>query len=211
MEFQERCDKLGDQLYEMYTHEETGKGCDGMGDLLLECAKSKFYGRLVQDHIPAFLELYQILEKGKHFSRKNSISVGDLDGDIWVEKIKGLKVIIATNHCVCRDDSTLIFIFEENSFRTKFLCRRVWARQKKKGSECHDHRDVDIPSIQTYRDFNFNFGYGDARDIGHCFSYSHYAYSQSNQRLDKPDWHEKEISIALRDIKYFLYSAKSGQ
>ncbi len=211
MKFQNRCNELGDTLYRLYTREEKGQpdeDSSGMGSLLLEWSKARFYGLLVRDYIPVFLKLYEALERGKNFSRSTGVEYGDLQGSIWIEKDNKYKVVAATNNSVCRDDSTILFIFKENSITTKFLCRRVWLKEVKNNYGYNDCRDIKRPALQTYRDYNFDFGYGDGRDEGHCFSYKDDHYGEkSDLVLDKPQWDEDEIIISLNELGRFSYIA----
>lgn len=226
--FKDKCNEIADLLYYQYIYEENDEGC---GDLMLEWIKSRFWGLLVRDHIPIFEEIHQILTSKKNIDEKNRYTYGDVDVSVWVEKVKNpkdMKVIASTRHCSGADDNTHLYIlknskigipeFDSKNMFLEFKCRTVWSRQNKRGgyrvakSKEHpngwfswgDDRDIKLPSINTYRERDFNFSYGDCRDKGHVFTFKNF----SGPELDHPDWHENRISHSLWCLRSHLEALK---
>jgi len=206
--FKNMCEDLGDLLYCLYTKEEKRNGC---GNLMLDWIKSRFWGRVIEDHIPIFNEAFNLLKRYEHDSYKNGIEFGDWDSTTWYEEVEGddfqfTQVILSKSHCSCNGDDTHIYIRSgciPIPECNKFLCRTAWDKQKKNRFSFGDHRDIELPSVHTYRRHNFNFGYGDARDKGHVFS-----YKGSIGGVDNPGWHETKIPTGLQILKYHLVNLK---
>jgi len=202
--------RLAKQLYKSYKREEKdGKECGG---LLIEWTKENLYGHMVEDAIPVFQELWQLLKEGKH-NKKNTFDYGDCDVSTWFETTRTgrwssyRKVIVTTRHCSCADDNTHIFILDEiGEDWIKFMSVTVWPRQKSnRGYSFGDDRDIKLPSLNTYRKKGFKYGYGDGRDEGHCF-----VYDSMTGRVDKPHWHENALTNALWTLRTNLEAIKSG-
>lgn len=211
-------EELGLMLYELWNSETTGeysekKGdCSGMGEYLLERAKSTFYGQVINGYIPKYLELYELLEAGGHIGQKNAFEYGDIDFFVWIEKTDNpdTKIIASKDNKTCRDQNFQLFIYNKNSITEKFLARFVWDRQKKsRYANWGDHRDYDRWSMATYRKANFELGYGDARDEGHAFSWENKDYGNYLPETDKPQWHENDLVAILRYIDWHLCALKS--
>lgn len=198
--------RLAKSLYKAYKFEEKrGKGC---GDLLLEWVKEVYWGIIVKEHIPVFDEAWQLLHNRKH-TKKNKFVYGDIDVGVWIEypKNKNKKVIISTRYCSCADDNTHIFIYDKSSIPKeyfnwdKFRAATVWPRQinSKLGIDWGDDRNIDLPSLNTYRKRDFHYGYYDCRDKGHSF-----LYEAINERVEKASWDEGRIERALWTLRGHL-------
>lgn len=147
----------------------------------LQRANDLFWGKIVKNYVPIFKELHDKLVQGKH-NKSNPLSHGDCDVSVWYETSKRThrKVIVSTRHCSCADDNTHIFILDDLPVDKKdgywfgeLMCATVWPRQiNRKGSYKYgDHRDIEKPSINTYRQRDFEYGYKDGRDNNYCFKY----------------------------------------
>lgn len=183
-------------------------------DFAIEQLKSTFYSHYLRDHIPVFKEFYDILKEGKYIGEDNAIMTGDMDESCWIEEgPENYKIIAVCRHCSCADDNTHIYILKELEFEgevnfdfTKFMGVTAWPEETKNNFTFGDHRDIDHPSIQTFRDNDFNFGYGDARDDHFSFKYdamfdkaedAHY----KEQRLL---WAISSLKMSLDCVKYEL-------
>lgn len=218
--FKDKCNELGDQLYCMYMDEEKGLHAkdkksdhEGCGDLMLEWAKDRFWGQRVQDHIPGFLEMWDILHSHGNAGKENHYTGGDIDWQVWIEPTKDpedTKVIVYNNMC---SGHTFLYIltglitYGPDYDMRHFYCREIWDKEKKyKGYKFGDFRDIEVPSLGTWRRSNFKFGCMDARDKGHIFSYQS-AYD--GPKLDKSTWQENRISPALREIRWTLEALRN--
>lgn len=224
--FKERCDEMGDTLYDQYYVEENSEGSnsEGCGDQMFEWVKARFWGRLVEDNMKIFHQVWKILDEKGNIGKKHEYVYGDIDVGLWIEKVKNpldKKVIASTRYCSMADDNTHLYIMSGLEYIKEFpsflnyKCRTVWPRASYRGgykvavSEEYpdgwlrwgDDRDVKVPSINTYRSRDFNFSYGDCRDKGHVFTYEFGA-------CDNPHWNESRISYALRDLRWHLDALK---
>jgi hypothetical protein len=216
--FKNKCEDIADLLYCQYVAEENrdGEESKGCGDLMLEWIKDRFWGQIVEDHIPTFRAVYNILLKNGNTSQKNCYVYGDLDVGIWIEKTKNpkdKKVIASTRYCSMADDNTHLYIMTGLKFVDmdppdfnflKFYCRTVWPRQKKEKFHFGDDRDIKIPSLRTYQERDFKFSYQDCRDKGHVFTYNAFM----GPSLDKAHWHETRIPHALQALRWHLEALK---
>ena len=206
---------LGDHLYDQYKSE--GGGCE---NLLMEWAKERFYGRIIEDHLQVFDDLWQMLVDKGHRCSKTASSHGDMDYSVWAEKTgkdDDLKVIISTCHCAMRDDNTFLYIrsgFKYNNdpvygklmrSMDQFVCATAYPRQTQSRYSRHhkwgDHRDIARPSIHTYRKHEFRYGYRDGRDNTHVFNFS---YSHRGAVAEKAHWTENDIPRALDNMQWLL-------
>lgn len=195
-------EKLAMTMLEAYRkHEKRGIDC---GNLVLEWSKEYFWGALVKEHIPMFERVWELLDREKHTVR-NKFVYGDIDVGLWIEypkKREKRKVIVSTRYCSCADDNTHIFVYDHDDREkkpyydfSKFKVVTVWPRQKRsKYWKTVDewHRHIDLPSINTYRKSDWDYGYNDCRDKGHCF-----LYEAHNERVEKAHWSENKIKHAL--------------
>lgn len=205
--------KLGRSLYRAYIQEEkAGRNC---GNLLLDWIKESFWGSLVKDHLPIFNELWELLNKKGH-TRKNPFGYGDIDYDVWVEypKDNNKQVIVSICYCACADDNTHIFIYDKELSDpkiystydwSKFRVATVWKRQKSNDRWPNDEydRNIDVPSLSTYRKRDFRYGYYDCRDKGHVL-----LYEAHSERVEKASWSETEIYWALWNLRSHLRALK---
>ncbi len=143
---------------------------DGCQELLKQWTEERFWGRIVEEHIPEFNELWEEL-RIKKYDKNNTFDYGDLDASVWIEKSKNKKIIIHKSHCSCANDNTHIFISEKGFFGKIFHVRTVWPRERNKGGYAvkkskkyptgwfswGDDRDISTPSLNTYRTRDFNF------------------------------------------------------
>ena len=221
--FKNKCDEIAELLYCQYNAEENregGKDSSGCGDLMLEWIKERFWGLIVKDHIPIFHQIWDILNERGHAGEKNAYVYGDIDVGLWIEKVKNpkdKKVIASTRYCSVADDNTHLYILSGIEFEHdfpmgfKFRCRTVWPRANNKGGyKCvksvkypdgwfswGDDRDVKTPSINTYRERDFDYSYGDCRDKGCVFTYE-------DEKCDHADWYESKIPHALTVFRWHL-------
>jgi len=214
-------DGIADKLYEFYKLSDSGS-------YMIERIKSRFYGNMVKDHIADFNELYAILEAGKHGS-KNPMVTGDIDEGSWIEKApdEHTRIIAIERYCSCADDNTHIFMLNElksevdptlfdhdpelaetmarfNNW-TRFQGVTAWPRQSSKrgGHKWGDHRDIEHPSIVTFRNHKFDYGYNDGRDEHYCFK-----YDSLQGCVEDAYWREGRLNWALRSLRDGLNSVK---
>lgn len=191
---------LADAMYKAYM-------ASADGNYLMEKVKRSFYGKLVRDKLPLFKELHAYLIEHGH-TVKNPYVYGDIDVGVWYENTEHavVKIIAIESYCTCADDSTHIFIMRDwgeshigATGDIKFLAVTAWPRQKKKriGHSYGDYRDIKYPSIRTYRDYNFEFGCGDGRDVGYSFKYETIA----GDKVEDAHWNEPRIMFALRTLQ----------
>ena len=188
-------------------------GGDGLERLALEWAKEKFYGKLVGQHVPMFLETWRLLNKHKAIGEKNRLIFGDIDTGLWIEPTKKdkfgncKKVIASTRYCSCADDNTHIYIMDGLFSRDfwRFTCVTAWPRQKSvrrgNGFKWGDNRDIEVPSINTFRKDDFDFGCGDGRDNFHVFKWED---RHRGPTVEKPHWTENKIEHALQLLRWHL-------
>jgi len=205
--------RLGAYMDRMYREgEKEGEHC---GQLLLGWGKDCFWGKMVVRHLSYFDQLWEWLNERKHHSSRTGISLGDVDYSVWIEKPKDecTKVIISTCHCRCCDDNTTVFI------RTKydavgllsslghFNVVTVWPKEKKsKYGPFGDHRDIDLPSLNTYRKENWEWGYRDNRDKGHVLK-----YEAMFERVDGARHTEGRIQLVLDELKWLVSETKQTE
>lgn len=190
---------LSEILYQCYS-EDRKCGCQ---ELLMEWIMDKFWGKIVMEYIPTFREVWQYLHDNKFNKRSNALSYGDADASIWVEYPKQLnawedkrKVVIHKSHCSCSKNNTHIFIYDEDGLpvcRGKFNVRTVWNREVNRGNHWGDDRDIEVPSLSTYRKRNFEYSYGDGRDKGYALRLD----DTSTPRVEWSMLYQKEIEHAL--------------
>lgn len=182
------------------------------GDLLIEWAKECFWGALVKEHLPIFDKVWKVLDEKGH-TRNNKFVYGDIDVGLWVEYPKNKKsnkrIIISERYCSCADDNIHLFIENGKKWLTecpilyKFKVVTAWPRQiNSKYGKWKDDRDIDKPSLNTYRKRGYTFGYGDGRDKGHSILYQ-------NGRVDKAHWNEGRIKHALWTLRGHLGALES--
>jgi len=193
--------EIAKSMYNLFTRE-TDRECSGYA---IRLVNQEFWGLVVQDHVPIFNEVYKILQEKGNIGRSNKYVYGDIDVGVWVEPVKdkNRKVIASTRYCSMADDNTHIYITEHQDIPVlfKFICKTAWPRQKKRKTSWGvfgDHRDIDIPSIATYRKYDFKFGYNDCRDKGYVFKYT----TILGPDVEYPE--NYEIGIALRALKEHL-------
>lgn len=199
--------RLGNNIYRAYKKEQK----DDCQDLLLEWVGECFWGKIVKEHIPIFKKSWNILYREGH-DKNNKFVYGDVDVGVWYEKTKNerRKVIVSERYCSMADDNIHIFVLDEYpknwgiSFN-QFKAVTVWPREKKStlDHKFGDDRDIDIPSLNTYRKRDFDYGYNDCRDKGHCFK-----YEKINNRVEKPSWLGFKIQHALQTLRWDLGELK---
>lgn len=158
--------------------------------------------------LPVFKKLWQLLNNNKCY-KDNKFFFCDDDYSLWIEFPKQnkkhivRKVIIASCSTVCRDDNTILYIYDEginDNCWDIFRIARVWQRQKTNNKyKCGDDRDINIPSLNTYRKRNFRFGYYDCRDIGHVLKIQ-------NGHIDNAYWNKLNAIRDLNDLNFYLTS-----
>ncbi len=188
------------------------------GNYMVERVKKLYYGMMVKDNIPKFLAVYDVLVANGH-DAKNPYVYGDMDQGVWYEKSPDeiTKIIATERYCSCADDNTHIFILKDFGWDQwfnekhkvkqedyRFSCMTAWPRQKNNSKKHHqwgDHRDIEHPSINTYRKHKFKFGYEDGRDEGYSFN-----YETITGNVEDAHWKESRILYAL-DILNYDYEA----
>lgn len=204
--FTKKCNKIGDDLYRQYKIENK-RDC---GDLMLEWVKSRFWGLHIKDHLKTFNQTWNILNAHENIGKTNSYVHGDADYSVWIEPVKNSedkKVIVSTCHCSCADDNTFLYILsgiemnKQYNFGLTFKCKTAWPRQTKKNSCWEGKKDINFPSINTYRKQDFNF----SADKGSVFTYTDLG---NEPQAKKAHWHETRISPALRDLRHSLAMLK---
>ncbi len=170
---------LAEILYQCYSKDQQAD----CGELLMQWSHDKFWGKVVMEYIPRLEKIWKYLYDNKR-NKNNTMDYGDCDGSIWFEPIKqkdkwpdGRKVIINKSHCSCADDRTYIFILDTSrhvSLGKVLQIRTVWDRQyqspRHRNNPWGDDRDIDVPSLNTYRKRNFHYGYEDMRDEGYVLT-----------------------------------------
>lgn len=207
---------LGELMYQL--HNKNG-GRNGVGDLVIEWAKDHFYGLRMEDRIVDFKELWKKLTDNGKVSYESGLVTGDLDITLWAETIEdGSKVIISVNHCTCADDNTTIYKMKEFEYSEEdttneevlerlkkslfefhvFTCYPYATRRNATGYQWGDHRDIENPSLNTIREYNFDFGYGDGRDKTHVAKMKY--HHSGKPMVDKASWNESRISIEIEEL-----------
>lgn len=204
-----KCRSFGKKLYKAYKKEEK-KEC---GSLFLKWMKDCFYALVVKDHIPLFDEIWNYLNEHKiTFDKK--LRFCDEDHHLWIEYPQKnydfdqeRQVIVYKNVDLCADDNTFIFI-KEKSYGNKFNFRivTVWDKEVKEKFNFKDDRDIKLPSIKTYRERNFDFGYGDGRDPGNII-----VYENDKQMCKDSAWNENRIKYALDILHECIFAIKEEE
>lgn len=196
---------IGDALYEI--HRQYGDN----GDAIIEWAKERLYGRIVEDHLVLFRELWQYLSDNGHTNRESSVSYGDADVYVWAEQLDtNTKLIIADDVVTCADDNVTIFKMKEYDFGEgkeevekllfEFHVFTAFPQEKRNNFNFGDHRDINEPSLETIRVHNFEYGYGDGRDKIHVLKMT---YSIQGARVEKAHWTEDRIKGILRNLRWY--------
>lgn len=203
--------RLAKSLYNACKFEEKrGENC---GKLLLQWIKECYWGIIVKEHLLVFDEIWWTLHERKH-TKKNKFIYGD-DVGIWIEypKNKNKRVVVSERYCSCADDNIHIFIYDKSINPReyfnwdKFRVVTVWHRQinNKLGIDWGDDRNIDLPSLNTYRKRDFRYGYYDCRDKGHCL-----LYEAHNERVENAHWNESRIEHALWTLRGHKQALKGG-
>lgn len=199
---------LSNGLYRAYKKEQA----DDCQDLLLEWVGECFWGRIVQEHIPTFSSAWKLLAERGH-TRSNKFVYGDIDVGLWYEKVKSdekrlgnRKVIVSERYCSMADDNIHIFVLDDHPETlgynfSEFKAVTVWHREKKSisGIDWGDDRNIDLPSLTTYRKRDFDYGYNDARDKGHIFKFQGFT-----ARVENASWNSMRIPHALQTLRWNL-------
>lgn len=195
--------KLSDSLYKSYKKEEE-KDC---GQLLLEWVAECFWAKVAEDYIPIFKESWELLNKGNHLSEETALSYGDSDGVLWIETNddKTLKVIIDKSYCRCSDNQSYIYILNEKSDTKHFRIFKAWEKEKlnPNSKDFNDFGYVIEPSIQTFRDFDFDLGVEDSRVKWYVLN-----YSKLYKRVDTAYYTSVDIQCSLRDLLFIKMAAE---
>lgn len=198
--------KLSNSLYRAYKKEQP----DGCQDLLLEWVDECFWGRIVAEHIPTFKKAHNLLVARGH-TKSNKFVYGDIDVGVWYETVKDKKehtnrqVIVSERYCSMADDNIHIFVWDDQKFDTidmsAFKAVTVWPREKKSisGIDWGDDRNIDIPSLTTYRKRDFDYGYNDGRDKGHIFRWQGFT-----GLVEHASWNRDRIPHALHTLRWHL-------
>ena len=208
---------IADAMYKEYTKEKE-RGCH---NLFLDTIKEKLWGHIVKHEVlPLFDKLYNLLVEKEHTSRKKSFVYNDTDIEVWVEEAaKDKQVIASISHCTFADANTHLYI-QEHKFSDmgmhKFIVVKVWPREITSNSthEWGDDRDIDKPSINTFRKRDFHYGYRDGRDNCHILKYTEYKDFISKKcdieplkdrmSVESPD--EMYIPHAIQSLEWHLES-----
>lgn len=203
--------RISNSLYRAYKKEQPSD-CQ---DLLLEWVGECFWGRIVKEHIPIFKKTWKLLVEKGH-SKNNKFIHGDVDVGLWYEKLggkdnyKSRKVIVSERYCSMADDNIHIFVLDEYPTMPSFLKFKavtVWPREKKStlGHTWGDDRDIDVPSLNTYRKRDFDYGYNDCRDKGHVFK-----FEAINNQVERSSWSSLKIPSALQTLRWDLGALESN-
>lgn len=203
----QKAKRLSNSLYRAYKKEQP-IDCQ---DLLLEWVGDCFWGRIVSEHIPVFHKTWNLLVEKGH-TKFNKFEYGDIDVGLWYEKIKNKenhahrKVIVSERYCSTADDNIHIFVMDDYPKTlgynfSSFKAVTVWNREKKSisGIDWGDDRNIDIPSLTTYRKRDFDYGYNDARDKGHIFKWEGFTI-----RVENSIWNSMRIPHALQTLRWDL-------
>ncbi len=204
----DKAKKRAKQLYKDYNIEEKeGRDC---GNLFLEWVSEHFWGMVVKEHIPIFHTNWEMLNSKGH-TKNNKFVFGDIDEAVWIEKTKdkNKKVIVCERYCSMANNNIHIFIMEKpfDNWVT-FRVATVWHREIKSisGIKWGDDREIDKPSLNTYRKRDFHYGYYDCRDEGHCFKYEQRLKDVGT--VEKAHWRESEMKYALSSLVYHKEALK---
>jgi hypothetical protein len=200
---------IAEMLYQCYKKEQE----TNCGELLNKWIAEHLWAIILLDYMPKLQKIWQYLYDNK-YNKSHTLPYGDADGNIWVEYPKQIskwtdnrKILIHTSHCTMADDNTHIFMMDKDSALNTLEIRTVWPRQNLKGgykvekSEEYpngwfswgDDRDVKIPSLQTYRDRNFEYGYHDATDKGYVVTLQ----TIGEPKAKRADIYQQEIQHAV--------------
>jgi hypothetical protein len=136
------------------------------------CIMNKYFGLQIEKVIPMFKDIHSELVIRNH-TPETAFMWGDVDMRAWVEPHDDYKIVCVENLCSGDDNNIFVFILTESAFHG----RTVWHRESKDKdiSSVYPNdkywRDINQPSLQTYRKRGWTLGYGDARDKGYAFSY----------------------------------------
>lgn len=207
----EIADKLANIVYDEYN-----KAGD-CGILTLQWMADCLWGKIAEHKIiPTVRKLFNLLKEKNH-NEKNYASLGDLDYKLWFEEPeKDIKIIISVCNCACADDNTMIFYLDdrfanqdlnENWVRLKIMT--AWSKEVSINGRCRwgDDRDIKFPSINTYRNNNWKFGYEDTRDINRGFVMKY----DSIDKYCKDIFHTQDkTQFALDTIKTHIIELTEG-
>lgn len=214
----DRAKRTAKYLYRNYMKEEKeGRDC---GKLYLDWVKEHFWGKVISMEIPTFHKVWKALDE-RGYTKNNPLQFGDIDYGLWVEYPKDdkKKVIVSTCYCSCADDNTHIFVLDEPYKDSKLFKNHinlrvatVWPREKKTKTRGYkqpdgsyswgDDRDIDLPSLNTYRKRDFVYGYSDGRDKGHCIMYE--TREKNGGSAKDASWSENKIAHSIWLLKYYL-------
>jgi len=202
----QKAQRLSNSLYRAYKKEQP----DECQDLLLDWVAECFWGRIVEEHISVFHKVWNLLVEGGH-TKHNKFVHGDIDTGLWYENVKDKenhgdrKVVVSERYCSMADDNTHIFVLDDYqealAILSSFKAVTVWPKEKKSrsGIDWGDDRNIDIPSLTTYRKRDFDYGYNDGRDKGHVF-----IYQAMTKRVDHASWNTMRIPHALQTLRWDL-------
>lgn len=201
----DRAKRLANRMYkDYYIEEKEGREC---GKLLLDWTKEHFWGIVISKEIKTFNKVWNLLDE-REYTKNNKLVFGDIDEGVWVEypKNKDKKVIICTRYNSCAEDNTHIFVLDE-PFKNQITFRvsTVWPKEipYKGNIKWNDDRDVDTPSLNTYRKRDFKYGYSDGRDKGHSIMYET-SYGRIGVAKDANWITDSRIKYALDALNYHL-------
>lgn len=176
-------DKIATDIATIMLTAECAMGDRGMQDYLNEKIYDAYYGMRVKTLIPKLTELHEKLESIGAISSDTSVWYGDMDAYIWIESSARHKIIVIDNVVSCADEATHIISFDDTDNHVddngQWQSAHVVAvdrhdgSEKKRGDQWKDHRDWAVATFKTYKDHDFNFGYGDGRDKNHVLGYDY--------------------------------------
>jgi len=194
---------MSEMLYKVYMAE------GDCGKLFAKWTIGKLYKKLWTRHfMPILNRIYDLfVENG--VTRKNPHSYGEYDGHMWYEKPKDCryKVLIFTSYCACAEDSTYIFIWNDDKrlsslgpvLHVRTLFNKSRKNKRQMGHMWGDHRDYERMSLAIFRKHNFEIefgnklGYGDSRDSNYVLSMNSFGNSSdgaytSIPRIEHAQW-----------------------
>lgn len=208
------CNVAAKLLYEGYCLEQR----EDCGSLFLEWTKERFWGMVIRDSIPMYLKLWNTLNDNGYTSQENSLSYGDMDGNIWAEKDeRGRLILIVDDHVTCADDNVHIYIYHSlgdlSTDWTTFQCITGWPKEVLAYDKptWNDYRDIKYPSLETHRKHGFTLGCNDCRDKWFSFKYeslmgakakdAHYTEGRLNRALEKLRFMRDGVDYELEYLK----------